>query len=90
MESGADLVVAYLAGVDMTALELQKDPANEIDILKNTPKGALLVLLIDRARAATVWAGVAVANVQEKRSAEDVKKRLAYAVARMFREMPKH
>ena len=90
VESGADLVVAYLAGVDMTALELQEDPANEIDILKNTPKGALLVLLIDRAKATTVWAGVAVANVQEKRSTEDSKKRLAYAVARMFREMPKH
>ena len=83
-----DLLVAYLAGVDMTALELKKDPASEIELLENAPKGALMVLLIERNSGRAVWAGVAVGDVKERRSPEDGRKRLAYAVERMFREIP--
>lgn len=89
VDRNAGLLVAYLAGVDMMALELQEDPKNEIEILKNTPKGALLLLLVDRVSAKAVWAGVSVANMKEKRSAVESKKRLNYAVAQMFRRMPK-
>ena len=82
------MLVAYIAGVDMAALELKKDPKQEMEVLKNSPKGALVVMFIDMATIKPIWAGVAVGNVKTERSAEDSKKRLDYAVTEMFKSLP--
>ena len=84
-----DMLVAYIAGVDMEALELKEDPKQDMEVLQNNPKGALAVLFISPVNGKTLWAGVAVANVEGKRSSEDTKKRLDYAVSEMFRKLPK-
>lgn len=89
VDRNPDMLVAYIAGVDMAALELKEDPKQEMEVLQNTPKGALSVMFIDTATAKPVWAGVAVGNVKVERSAEDSKKRLNYAVAEMFRKLPR-
>jgi len=84
-----DMLVAYIAGVDMEALELKEDPKQDMEVLQNNPKGALAVLFISPVNGKALWAGVAVANVEGKRSSEETKKRLDYAVSEMFRKLPK-
>ena len=83
-----DLIVAFAAGIDMDALELKEDPENGIDMLQRTPKGALVVLFIDGKTGNPVWAGSAIGDIHEQISSEDVKKRLDYAVTKMFNLLP--
>jgi len=83
-----DMFVAFVAGVDMLALELKQDPKQKIDMLESAPKGALAVLFIDGVTGEAIWAGSAVADVARERPGEEVKKRLDYAVSEMFRKLP--
>ena len=83
-----DMLVAYIAGVDMEALELKEDPKQDMEVLQNNPKGALAVLFISPVNGKTLWAGVAVANVEGKRNSGETKKRLDFAVSEMFRKLP--
>ena len=89
VELGPDMLVAYIAGVDMAALELKQDPKREMEVLQNNPKGALAVIFISPINGKALWAGVATANVQAQRSSEDSRKRLDYAVSEMFRKLPR-
>jgi hypothetical protein len=89
VELGPDILVAYIAGVDMEALELKQDPKQEMEVLQNSPRGALAVIFISPINGKALWAGVATANVQAQRSNEDSKKRLEYAVSEMFSKLPK-
>jgi hypothetical protein len=84
-----DLVVAYAAGIDMEALALRVDPASSIDTLEQIPQGGLVVLLMDTASGFVIWAGEATAEVQEKIDGRTVRARLAYAVSKMFEQLPK-
>jgi hypothetical protein len=88
VDRNPDMLVAYIAGVDMEALELKKDPQQDMEVLRNNPKGALAVIFINPVNGKALWAGVAEANVQGQRSSEDTKKRLDYAVSEMFRKLP--
>jgi hypothetical protein len=72
----------------MEALELKEDPQQEMEVLQNNPKGALAVIFISPINGKALWAGVAAATVEGKRSSEDSKKRLDYAVSEMFRKLP--
>lgn len=83
-----DLIIAFAAGVDMAALELKEDPRKNINMLQRIPKGALVVLFIDGNTGNPVWAGSAIGNIHEEISSADVKKRLDYAVTRMFDLLP--
>ena len=89
VDRNPDMLVAYIAGVDMEALELKEDPQQDMEVLQNNPKGALAVLFISPVNGKALWAGVAVSNVEGKRSSEETKKRLDYAVSEMFRKLPK-
>jgi hypothetical protein len=89
VERNPDILVAYIAGVDMEALELRKDPQQDMEVLQNNPKGALAVIFLSPVNGRAMWAGVATANVEGQRSTEDTKKRLDYAVSEMFRKLPK-
>lgn len=84
-----NVFVAFVAGVDMAQLELKQDPKEKMDVLRNVPKGALAVMLIDGASGDPVWAGAAVADIKTDRTPEETKARLDYAVTQMFRKLPK-
>jgi hypothetical protein len=71
----------------MEALELGKDPKTKTDMLKNVPKGALVVVLADAAPRVPVWLGTATGDIQEKPDVEIARKRLDYAVSEMFGKM---
>jgi len=84
-----DLVIAFIAGIDMAVLELKEDPKEDIKMLQKTPKGALVLLFLDGRNGETVWAASAVGNVQRQElSTEDVRKRLDYVVTEMFKKLP--
>lgn len=82
-----DMIVGYAAGIDMEALQLVEDKENKIQMLQNVPTGSLVIVLIDGNTGNPVWAGAAVADVQQEISTEDVRKRLDYAVTQMFKLM---
>ncbi len=87
-EKSPDLLVGYVIGVDMEAMELKKNPETSFETLQNVPKGALVVVLIDADTGFPVWVGQATANVRNSGSDEEVIKRLEYAINKMFSSFP--
>ncbi len=83
-----DLIVAFVAGIDMDALEFKINPETEINMLKNVPQGALAVILVDSNSGFVVWVGVATADIQQNADAATVKTRLNYAVTQMMKKLP--
>jgi hypothetical protein len=83
-----DMMVAFAAGIDMDALELQVDPASKIETLTNVPLGGLMIALVDADSGFVIWAGVAIAEVLEDPDAETVKARLDYAVTKLLENLP--
>lgn len=86
--SDPDLFVAYAAGIDMAALGVKEDPKSNIHIIENTPKGGLVVLLIDSETGFVIWAGTTTADVKYN-DAKTIKARLDYAVTKMMKMLPK-
>jgi hypothetical protein len=83
-----DLIVAYAAGIDMDSMDIKTDPESGLEALENVPVGALTVILVDAGTGLAVWAGVATANIQENPTIETTKKRLDFAVSKMFSKLP--
>jgi len=83
-----DLIIAYAAGIDMDSMEIKTDPENELEVLANVPVGALTIIMVDADTGLAVWAGVATAEIQENPTPETTKKRLDYAVSKMFSKLP--
>jgi hypothetical protein len=82
-----DLVIAYAAGIDMDSMEIKTDPENELEVLQNVPVGALTVIMVDAETGLAVWAGVATAEIQQNPTMETTKKRLDFAVSKMFSKL---
>ena len=83
-----DLIVAFVAGVDMASVIEKIDPDSKIASLENVPEGGLLVVLIDAYTGVPVWVGIATAEIQQSPDQETIKQRLKYAVNSMFKQMP--
>lgn len=83
-----ELIVAFAAGIDMTAMREEVDSKSNISALQNVPEGALTVVLVDALTGLAVWGGVATADIQQDPDSEVVKKRLAFAVSSMFKKLP--
>ncbi len=80
-----DLGVVFFVGVDMEAMKLKVDKETNADIIKNVPKAALVVALIDTKTEYVVWMGKATADVQNSKDVDVVRQRLDYAVREMFK-----
>ncbi|MEO1130727.1 MAG: DUF4136 domain-containing protein [Planctomycetota bacterium] len=83
--SSPDAIVVYAVGVDMNALELKVDRDNR-ETFQEVPKGGVLVAMADPNTRQVMWAGGAVADVQEEPSVKQTKRRLDYAITNIFRE----
>ena len=83
------VAVAFALGIDMEALELVQDPSSEIELIENSPKGALVIVLLDPATRRPVFAGAAVADILDNPPKETVKKRLDYAVTQILKGVPR-
>lgn len=84
-----DVIVGFVAGLDMDVLELKLDPQLKLDILESVPQGGLVVALTDSQTGYVIWAGAAHANIQTEPDTKMAKGRLDYAITKMFKEMPK-
>lgn len=84
-----DLLVFYGAGIDMESFEIKVDPETDLEQMINLPKGALAIVLIDTQTEHAIWAGMATAEIKQDPDSEVVRKRLAYAVEKMFARLPR-
>lgn len=89
VESNPDVFVAYVAGVDMDAMDWKVDPKSKLQILKNEPEGALAIMLIDANTGEPIWGAVASDRVEGTQTVEAARKRLDYAVSQMIKRLPK-
>lgn len=83
-----DLLVAYIAGVDMEALDLDEDAESDLEMMKTSPQGALMILLIDARNGRAVWGALATGDVEGRRSEEEARARLDFAVTQMLARLP--
>ena len=87
-ESNPDLIIGYAAGIDLGVMVATEDLKSGAIDIKQTPKGALLILFIDARTGDLVWLGQATANVKIKPKKGQAKRRLNYAVKEMFKLLP--
>ena len=84
-----DMLVAYAMGLNMAALKIKENPETKQKMLKNIPKGSLLVILADPKTEYVMWIGRAKAEVQKNPDTATIKARLDYAVSQMLKKIPK-
>ena len=84
-----DVLVVYAVGVDMKALNVVDDPKDDSVQFEEVPKGGLMVILADPDSHGVMWVGSAVADIMDEPTAELGKRRLEYAVKKMFKSLPR-
>ncbi len=87
--SDPDMLVAYALGVDMSALKIKDDPKTKSPILKNVPKGALIVVVVDAKTGYAIWIGQASAKIKQNPDMKIAKGRLDYAITQIIKKMPR-
>ena len=81
-----DVAVLYAVGVDMDALDVIVDKKDGEKTEKLSPKGAVMIILIEPDTRRVIWAGRATANVQANPTTELSKQRLDYAITELFKK----
>ncbi len=88
--SEPDLLVSLLFVADVGDVEEIKSKRGDgLTTFDPVGQGALLVELIDAETGKTVWLGGAEGEVRGSRTTEESKTRLAYAVDKIFDELPR-
>jgi hypothetical protein len=82
-----DMLITFVAGVDMDNIEMTMNDESQLEKLENVPKGALVVAIFDANTGQSIWVGVAEANLQQNVVTQDAKERLNVAVNKMFKQM---
>jgi len=80
----SDLAISFFSGVDMEAQSLKIAANSDVEIPKNVPKAALVIIAIDTKTDYVVWVGVATGDVITKPTAETMQARLDYAITEIF------
>ena len=88
-ETNPDLLIGYAAGIDLNVVEANENVKTGSIDFKQTPKGALIISIMDAKTGNIIWLGVADADVRVKPKANRAKRRLQYAVKEMFKLLPK-
>ena len=85
-----DLFVSLLIVADVQDVqEIKSKRGEQLSSFDPVGQGALLVELIDAETGKTVWLGGAEGDVRQSRSVEESKQRLAYAVDKIFSQLPR-
>jgi hypothetical protein len=83
-----DMYVVFFVGVDMAAQGLKEDPDTKMQMLVDMPQAGLVVGFIDADTGYLIWVGVAEGDAVGDRDLDDTRKRLEYAVKKMFKQIP--
>ena len=83
-----DMLVVFGAGLDMAALGIRENPETKENMLVNLPQAALMVGLIDADTGFLIWRGLAEGEAAADRELEEMRKRIEYAVEKMFKQIP--
>jgi len=86
--SGPDFFVFYAIGVDMQALDVVVDQDGGFSRLEKTPSGGLGIFFVEANTRRLLWTGVATAELSEEPTVDLVKKRLDYAIGKLFDRAP--
>jgi hypothetical protein len=85
-----DLFVSLVIVADVQDVqEIKSKRGEQLSTFDPVGQGALLVELIDAETGKTVWLGGAEGDVRQSRSVEESKQRLAYAVDKIFAQLPR-
>jgi hypothetical protein len=88
-QQSPDLLVSMLIAADVSEVQAMKTKHGDAAAgLDPVGKGALLVELVDNQTGKTVWLGAAEGDVRGSNSVEVSKQRLAYAVDKLFDQLP--
>ena len=82
-----DMIIATAVGVHMDALKIKEDPDTKMKLLKNVPRSALVITMIDALTDHPIWIGMATGDVRLKGDQER-KMRLEYAVKEILEKFP--
>jgi len=77
-----DFFVAYLGGSDMDAVKRRLDKDGK-ETIEKSPEAALVLMLVDADSGSIIWMSTAEGEVKNG-SAEDIKKRIEFAVKKML------
>lgn len=83
-----DVIIGYALGINMTNIEYKENPDKSFKSLEATPKGALVILMVDAQTGIVIWASSAKANIKGSKG-DKAKARLKYAVDNMMKSLPK-
>jgi hypothetical protein len=72
----------------MKALDVVDDPTEDEVKFEEVPRAGLLVVFADPDSRQVLWVGAADAELMEEPSVELSKKRIAYAIKKMFKKFP--
>ena len=78
-----DFIVSSVVGVNMDALKEQVDDEGK-EYIENIPQAGIVVVMIDPKARKVIWAGGAEADVNQNATDESSKKRIDYAITKMF------
>ncbi len=66
VNTNPDMIIGFIAGIDMAALELAENPEKTMTIIHNVPKGALALVFVDASTGYPIWIGKAVGDIQKE------------------------
>lgn len=87
--SGADLMIYYGGGADMTRMPIVDGEKSQDTRLDARSKEALCIMITDAETGSRLWAGVASGDVDWSPSERGTKARIEHAVAELFEGFPK-
>ena len=83
-----ELILVATVGVNMDAVKMKKDQDTNINILKNVPQSALIIVMLDAESRDPIWVGMATGEAKTEGTDQEKKKRLEYAVKEILEKLP--
>jgi len=82
--SNPDLLVSFAIAIQMEELPFNRNPNEEMAVIENVQQGALVITLVDPVLGYAVWAGLAVADIDEAPDNDLSRRRIEYAVSNLL------
>jgi len=81
-----DFYVGYVVGVDIDSLKEKVNRKGQSELV-NIPSTGLAIMFIDANNGDLIWMSVAEGDLKENLSTEAIKKRISYAINKMFKHI---